>query len=163
MLCFSMPKKSSKAELKEKKARVEDALHATRAAIEEGIVPGGGVAFLRAIEAVKKARQKATGDRKLGFDIIINALRAPTRQLVTNTGLEGDVIIEGILEKKGNHGYDLRKGEFTDMVAAGIIDPAKVVRVALESAASVSGLLLTTEVLLTDLKDEENKIPNAVH
>jgi len=153
---------STEIEVKERKDLVDDAFHATKAAREEGIVPGGGVAFLRAIEAVKKARQKATGDRKLGFDIIINALRAPTRQLVINTGLEGDVIIEGILEKKGNQGYNLRTGEFTDMVAAGIIDPAKVVRVALESAASVSGLLLTTEVLLTDLKDEENKIPNAV-
>jgi chaperonin GroEL len=153
---------ATEIEVKERKDLVDDAFHATKAAREEGIVPGGGVAFLRAIDAVQKARQKATGDQKIGFDILIGALRAPTRQLVANAGGEGDVIVEGILERKGAQGYDVRKGEFTDMVAAGIIDAAKVVRVALESAASVAGLLLTTEVLLTDLKDEEKKIEHSV-
>jgi chaperonin GroEL len=154
---------STEIEVKERKDLVDDAFHATKAAREEGIVPGGGVAFLRAIDAVQKARQKATGDQQIGFDIVIGALRAPTRQLVANAGGEGDVIVEGILEKKGAQGYNVRTGEFTDMVAAGIIDAAKVVRVALESAASVSGLLLTTEVLLTDLKDEKKNIQHSVH
>lgn len=153
---------ATEIEVKERKDLVDDAFHATKAAAEEGIIPGGGVAFLRAIEAVKKSRDKATGDEKIGVDIIAEALRAPTRQICTNAGLEGDVIVEQILEKSGNEGYDARKGEFTDMVKSGIIDPAKVARVALESAASVSGIMLTTEVLVTDLKDKDKAVAQAV-
>ena len=153
---------ATEMEVKERKDLVDDAFHATRAAVEEGIVPGGGVALLRSIGAASKTRDKARGDEKLGVDIILAALRAPARQIVNNTGAEGDVIVEQILEKSGNFGYDARQGEFCDMIKSGIIDPAKVVRVALESAASVAGLLLTTEVLITELKDKDKAIEHAV-
>jgi chaperonin GroEL len=153
---------ATEIDVKERKDLVDDAFHATKAASEEGIVPGGGVALLRAIETVENARSKAKGDEKLGFDIVIKALRAPARQLAENGGHEGDVIVERILEKKGSWGFNARTGEMVDMVKAGIIDPTKVVRVALQSAASVAGLMLTTEVLLTDLKDEDKKIERSV-
>jgi chaperonin GroEL len=153
---------ATETEVKERKDLVDDAFHATKAAAEEGIVPGGGVAFLRAIPAVKKIRDIVTDDEVIGVDIILDALRAPTRQLVENSGRDGDVVVERILEKSGSFGFDVRRGEYVDMVKEGIIDPAKVSRVALESAASVGGLLLTTEVLLTDLKDEEKKIDRAI-
>jgi chaperonin GroEL len=153
---------ATEIEVKERKDLVDDAFHATRAAAEEGIVPGGGVAYLRAIPAVTKARDRARGDEKSGVDIILAALRAPAAQIADNAGCEGEVTVEQILEKNGNFGYDARKGEFVDMVKQGIIDPAKVSRVALENAASVAGLLLTTEVLVTDLKDEEKKIEHAI-
>ena len=153
---------ATEIEVKERKDLVDDAFHATKAAAEEGIVPGGGVAFLRAIPAVEKVRASAPGDEAIGVDIILEALRAPTRQLVENSGAEGEVVVERILEKAGGFGYDVRRGEFVDMLKEGIIDPAKVSRVALESAASVAGLLLTTEVLVTDLKDEEKRIDRSV-
>ena len=153
---------ATEIEVKERKDLVDDAFHATKAAAEEGIVPGGGVAFLRAIPAVEKVRDRARGDEKLGVSIVATALRAPARQIVCNGGSEGDVVVEQILEKTGPFGYDVRKNEFCDMLKAGIIDPAKVARVALESAASVAGLMLTTEVLVTDLKDEKDASPNAV-
>ncbi len=153
---------ATEIEVKERKDLVDDAFHATKAAAEEGIVPGGGVAFLRAIAAVTKVRVPADSDEKIGVNIIAEALRAPTRQLVNNSGRDGDVVVEQILSKTGNHGFDVRSGEFVDMLKAGIIDPAKVARVALEAAASVAGLILTTEVLVTDLKDEEKKIDHAV-
>jgi chaperonin GroEL len=153
---------ATEIEVKERKDLVDDAFHATKAAAEEGIVPGGGVVFVRAIPAVLKAADKLTGDARIGYDILARALRAPTRQLVENSGRDGEVVVEEILEKRGNNGYDVRSGEFVDMVQAGIIDPTKVARVALESAASVAGLLLTTEVLLTDLKDEKRKVAGAV-
>ena len=153
---------ATEIEVKERKDLVDDAFHATKAAAEEGIVPGGGVAFLRAIPAVAKARDKARGDEKIGVDIMLRALRTPTCQIATNSGREGEVIVEQILEKTGAYGFDARKGEFTDMVKAGIIDPAKVSRVALENAASIAGLLLTTEVLVTDLKDEDKELEHAV-
>jgi len=153
---------ATEIEVKERKDLVDDAFHATRAAAEEGIVPGGGVAFLRAIAAVQKVRSSAKGEEAIGVDIVAAALRAPARQIAANGGEEGDVIVEQILAKTGNLGYDVRKREFVDMVKAGIIDPAKVARVALESAASVAGLMLTTDVLLTDLKEEERKIEHAV-
>ncbi len=153
---------ATEIEVKERKDLVDDAFHATKAAAEEGIVPGGGVGFLRAISAATKARDKARGEEKTGVDVIIQALRAPTRQIVDNSGREGEVVVEQILEKSGSFGFDARKGDFCDMVKAGIIDPAKVLRVALESAASVAGLMLTTEVLVTELKDEDKKIENAV-
>ena len=148
---------------KERKDLVDDAFHATKAAKEEGLVAGGGVALLRSIPAVEKARANARGDEKMGFDILAKVLRAPARQICTNAGYEGDVIVEQTLEKTGRTGFDAAKGEFVEMFKAGIIDPAKVVRIALENAASVAGLLLTTEVMLTDLKDEKKPAAHAVH
>jgi chaperonin GroEL len=158
---------ATETEMKERKDLLEDALHATRAATEEGVVAGGGVVFLRAISEVKKARAtKAKGDEKIGFDIISNALKMPTRQIADNSGEQGDVIVEQLLEKlqkDENTGYDANTGQFVNMFKAGIIDPAKVARTALQSAASVAGLMLTTNVLVTDLKDkDEEPIPGAV-
>ncbi|HDZ20323.1 hypothetical protein LCGC14_0295630 [marine sediment metagenome] len=155
---------ATETEMKERKDLIDDAVHATRAASEEGVVPGGGVALLRAIDAVTAARGKARGDEKVGVDVVAKALSAPARQIAENTGDEGDVIVAQILEKKGAHGYDASKGEFTDMVAAGIIDPAKVTRTALQNAASVAGLLLTTDLMVTefDAKDDEAPVTGAV-
>ncbi len=151
---------ATETEMKERKDLLDDALHATRAATAEGVVAGGGVTFLRAIAEVEKARGKARGDEKIGFDIVIRALKAPTAQIVDNAGGEGDVIVAQLLEKleKEKHiGYNANTGEFVDMIKAGIIDPAKVARTALEMAASVAGLMLTTNVLITDLKDEDEE------
>jgi chaperonin GroEL len=148
--------------VKERKDLVDDALHATKAAAEEGIVPGGGVVFLRAIDAVTKTRANVRGDEKIGVEIVARALRCPTRQIVENRGGEGEVVVEQILEKTGAHGYDARSDDFVDMFQAGIVDPAKVARTALQSAASVAGIMLTTEVLVTDLKDEKKEIASAV-
>ncbi|MCH7924976.1 MAG: chaperonin GroEL, partial [Planctomycetes bacterium] len=153
---------ATEIEVKERKDLGDDAFNATKAAAEECVVPGGGVAFLRAIPAVKKVRDKARGDEKLGVDILAQALRAPARQIAENAGCEGDVIVEQILEKSGAFGFDVLREEFVDMVKSGIIDPAKVCRVALENAASVAGLMLTTEVLLTDVKDDAKEIKHAV-
>ena len=157
---------ATEVEMKERKDLLDDALHATRAATEEGIVAGGGMIFLRAIADVQKARAKAKGDEKLGFDIVTNALKAPTMQIVDNAGEQGDVVVAQLLEKiekNAKVGYDAATGEFVDMVKTGIVDPAKVARTALEMAASVSGLMLTTSVLITDLKDEEEEpIPGSV-
>ncbi len=140
--------------MKEKKARVEDALNATRAAVEEGIVPGGGVALLRAASAVDAL--KLEGDEKVGAHIVRRALEEPIRQIVENAGLEGSVIVEKVkAEKVVNRGFDAESLEFVDMIQAGIIDPTKVERVALENAASVASLLLTTEALITDLPEEK--------
>jgi len=148
--------------MKEAKFRVEDALHATRAAAEEGIVPGGGVAFLRAIAAVDAAKGKARGDEKVGFDIILSALRAPTRQIVENAGEDGSVVVDEILQKEGTFGYNAATGEYGDMVKMGIVDPAKVARSALQNAASVAGLLLTTDVLVTELKEDTEQVNGSV-
>ena len=157
---------ATEIEMKERKDLLEDALHATRAAIEEGVIAGGGVVFLRAINKVQKARAKARGDEKIGFDIVSNALKKPTMQIVDNSGDQGDVVVAQLLEKlekKGNIGYNANTGEFVDMFKAGIIDPAKVARTALETAASVAGLMLTTSVLVTELKDkDEEPIPGSV-
>ncbi|MFC1781213.1 chaperonin GroEL [Planctomycetota bacterium] len=153
----------TETEMKERKDLLEDALHATRAAAQEGVISGGGVIFLRAIGDVEKARAKAKGDEKIGFDIVISALKAPTMQIVNNCGEQGDVIVAQLLEKGKKIGYDANTGEFVDMFKAGIIDPTKVARIALEMAASVAGLMLTTNVLITELKDEdEDPIPGAV-
>ncbi len=151
---------ATETEMKERKDLLDDALHATRAATAEGVVAGGGVTFLRAINEVEKARGKARGDEKIGFDIVVRALKAPTAQIVDNAGGEGDVIVAQLLEKleKEKHiGYNANTGEFVDMIKAGIIDPAKVARTALEMAASVAGLMLTTNVLITELKDEDEE------
>jgi chaperonin GroEL len=141
---------------------VEDALHATRAAAEEGIVAGGGTAFLRAISAVQDAKSKAKGDEKVGFDIILSALRAPTRQIVENAGEDGSVVVDDVLQKEGAYGYNAATGEYGDMFKLGIVDPAKVTRSALQNAASVAGLLLTTDVLVTELKDEKEQVAGSV-
>jgi len=141
--------------MKEKKARVEDALNATRAAVEEGIVPGGGVALLRASKAID--RVKAEGDEKVGAMIVKRALEEPIRQIVENAGAEGSVIVEKVKsETAPNRGYDAETMEYVDMVQAGIIDPTKVERVALQNAASIASLLLTTEALITDIPEEKS-------
>jgi chaperonin GroEL len=147
----------TEAEMKQKKARVEDALHATRAAVEEGIVPGGGVALLRCREAVEKARSSAKGDEKIGIDIVLHSLEAPIRQIAENGGIDGAVVADEVADKDLNMGYDANKGEYVDMLKAGIIDPVKVVRVALTNAASIAGLMLTTEALVTNLDKDDAK------
>jgi chaperonin GroEL len=140
--------------MKEKKARVEDALNATRAAVEEGIVPGGGVALLRA--STKIDGLKLEGDEKVGAMIVRRALEEPIRQIVENAGLEGSVIVEKVkAEKVANRGFDAESLEYVDMLEAGIIDPTKVERVALQNAASVASLLLTTEALVSDLPEDK--------
>ncbi len=138
---------ATEAEMKQTKARMEDALHATRAAVEEGILPGGGVAYLRAIPAAEAV--KAKGDEQIGVDIIARALEAPIRQIAQNSGLDGAVVADEVKQKPTNQGYDARGGKYCDMVKEGIIDPTKVVRSALQNAASIAGLMLTTEVLVT--------------
>ncbi len=148
---------ATEAEMKQTKARVEDALHATRAAAEEGIVPGGGVALLRCREAVEKSRSAARGDEKVGVDIIYRVLSVPLEQIADNSGLDGPVAVEEVLQKSSNYGLDANSGQVVDMFKAGIIDPLKVVRTALENAASIAGLMLTTETVVTDLKDEDKK------
>jgi chaperonin GroEL len=149
---------ATETEMKERKDLIDDALHATKAAAEEGIVPGGGVAFLRAIEAVENAKRQAKGDEKIGFDIIAEALRSPCRQIADNAGEDGEVIVAEILENKNpSYGYNAASGEFGDMYKMGIIDPTKVARTALLNAASVSGLALTTDVLVTELKEKKGE------
>jgi chaperonin GroEL len=145
----------TEADMKQKKARVEDALHATRAAVEEGILPGGGVALLRSREALQKARSSAKGDERIGFDIVDRALSAPLRQIVDNCGVDGSVVADEVLNKPTNMGYDANTLTYVDMVKSGIIDPVKVVRTALSNAASIAGLLLTTEAMVTNLEDED--------
>jgi len=144
---------ATESEMKEKKARVEDALHATRAAIEEGIVPGGGVALLRAISALDKI--KLEGDELTGARIVQRALEAPVRQLCANAGLEGAIIVEELKKREANIGYDINVDDYVDMFKSGVIDPAKVTRTALQNAASIAGLLLTTEALICDAPEEE--------
>jgi chaperonin GroEL len=148
--------------MKERKARVDDALHATRAAAKEGYVPGGGVACLRAIPAVHDATKKAKGDEKIGYDIVAKALESPAWQIATNAGFDGDLVVEKIKEAKGGQGFNAGNGEYEDLVKSGIIDPALVVRTALQNAASVAGLMLTTDVVVTELKDDAEPIENAV-
>jgi len=144
---------STETEMKEKKARVEDALHATRAAVEEGIVPGGGVAFLRC--ASKLDDLKLEGDEKIGVNIIRRSLEEPIRQIVENAGMEGSVVVNKVKSEKQNVGYNAETDEYVDMVASGIIDPTKVSRTALENAAGIAGLLLMTEVLVSDIPEED--------
>ncbi len=147
----------TEADMKQKKARVEDALHATRAAVEEGILPGGGVALLRCTEAVSAARNSARGDEKIGVDIILKSLSAPLRQIAANGGIDGSVVADEVAQRPINVGYDANKCEYVDMYKAGIIDPVKVVRTALSNAASIAGLMLTTEVLVTTYDKEDKK------
>ena len=147
---------ATEIEMKEKKARVEDALHATRAAVEEGIVPGGGVALVRAIDAVAKTvKSIEQHDQKVGAEIVLKALETPLRQIVANAGLEGALIVDKVKASSTNEGFDAATETYTDMISAGIIDPTKVVRTALENAASVAGLLLTTEAGVHDAPEEK--------
>jgi chaperonin GroEL len=149
---------ATETEMKEKKARVEDALHATRAAVEEGIVPGGGVAFLRAQKALDSVKD-LEGDEKIGVQIVRRAIEEPTRQLADNAGKEGALVVEEVKKRKGNEGYDVAADEYTDLVKAGIVDPTKVTRSALQNAASIAGLLLTTEALVTEIPEKEKTPP----
>ncbi len=154
---------ATETEMKERKDLIDDALHATRAAAEEGIIPGGGVAFLRAIAAVESGKSKAKGDEKLGFDIVAAALRFPAQQIADNAGDDGEVVVDEILSNNNpNWGYNAATGEYVDMVKTGVIDPTKVARTALLNAASVSGLALTTDVLLTELKEKKGEEAEAV-
>ncbi len=146
----------TEVEMKQKKARVEDALHATRAAVEEGILPGGGVALLRCREDVEAVRSKAKGDEKIGVDIILTALSAPLRQIADNGGIDGSVVVDEVTQKSANVGYDAKVGDYGDMFEAGIIDPVKVVRTALANAASISALMLTTEALVTNFDEDDS-------
>jgi chaperonin GroEL len=149
---------STEVEMKEKKARVEDALHATRAAVEEGIVPGGGVAFIKAIPAVQAL--KLEGDEALGAAIVARALEAPTRAIAANAGKEGSIVVEKIKASTDkNFGFNAETEEYEDLIEGGVIDPAKVSRTALQNAASVSALLLTTECLVTEIKEEKEAAP----
>ena len=149
---------ATETEMKEKKARVEDALHATRAAVEEGIVAGGGVAYLRTQKVLDNIKD-LEADEKVGVAIVRRAIEEPTRQLADNAGKEGALVVEEVKKRKGNEGYDVAADEYTDLVKAGIVDPTKVARTALQNAASISGLLLTTEALVTEIPEKEKTPP----
>jgi chaperonin GroEL len=144
---------ATETEMKEKKARVEDALHATRAAVEEGIVPGGGVALIRAQKALDGL--KLEGDEAVGLAIIRRAVEAPLRTLADNAGQEGALIVQEVKARKGNEGYNVATDKYEDLVKAGVVDPTKVTRSALQNAASISGLLLTTEAIITEAPEKE--------
>jgi len=148
---------ATETEMKEKKARVEDALHATRAAVEEGIVAGGGVAFIRSQKALDNL--KLQGDEQTGLEIVRRAVEAPLRQLADNAGQEGALIVQEVKKRSGNEGYDVAANQYTDLLKAGIVDPTKVTRSALQNASSISGLLLTTEALVTELPEKEKPLP----
>src|SRR5690606_28095198 len=149
---------ATEAEMKQTKARMEDALHATRAAVEEGILPGGGVALLRCIDAVRAVKVK--GDEQIGVEIVARALQAPIRQIVENRGEDGAVVAAEVLEAGGNNGYNAATGEYGDMLKMGVLDPTKVVKSALTNAASIAGLMLTTSVLVTKVGEGDDKRPN---
>jgi len=149
---------ATETEMKEKKARVEDALHATRAAVEEGIVAGGGVALIRCLPAIETVKP-ANDDERIGVDIVKRAIESPTRALASNAGVEGSVVVEEVKKRKGNEGYNVTSGEYEDLVKAGIVDPKKVTRTALQNAASIAGLLLTTECLIADVPEKEKSAP----
>jgi chaperonin GroEL len=148
---------ATEVEMKEKKARVEDALNATRAAVEEGIVAGGGVAYLRTLEALKKL--KLEKDEKTGADIIRRALEEPIRQIAVNAGAEGSIVVQKVLEKAGNFGFNAETEEYEDLMEAGIIDPTKVTRIALQNASSIAALMVTTEALVTEIPEKKEKMP----
>ena len=149
---------ASEVEMKEKKDRFDDALHATRAAIEEGIIPGGGVAYIRAIESLSSLKAE-NDDEKFGIEIVLRALEEPLRQIVENAGLEGSVVVNKVKEGSGFFGYNARTEQYEDLMLAGVIDPTKVARVALENAASIAGMLLTTECVLAEIKEETPAMP----
>lgn len=149
---------ASEVEMKEKKDRFDDALHATRAAIEEGIIPGGGVAYIRSISSLKGLKGE-NEDQKIGIDIVRRALEEPLRQITENAGKEGSVVVNAVLKGKGDYGYNARTDQYVNMIEAGVIDPTKVSRVALENAASIAGMLLTTECVLAEIKEETPAAP----
>jgi chaperonin GroEL len=151
---------ATEVEMKEKKDRVDDALHATRAAIEEGIVPGGGVAYIRAIEALNKLKGE-TDDEQTGIEIIKRALEEPLRQIVANAGLEGSVIVNKVKEGKDDYGFNAQTEQFENLFKSGVIDPTKVARIALENAASVASIFLTTECAISEIKEEKPAMPPA--
>jgi len=153
---------ATETEMKEKKARVEDALHATRAAVEEGIVAGGGVALLRCLPAIE-ALKLEEADEQIGVDIVKRAVEAPLRMLASNAGVEGSLIVQEVKKRKGNDGYNVATGEYGDLVKAGVVDPKKVTRSALQNASSIAGLLLTTECLVTELPEKEKPAPAGGH
>lgn len=148
---------ATEAEMKELKARVEDALHATRAAAAEGIVPGGGVALLRTIPAVEKVRDSLEGDERIGAGIVLRALEEPIRHIAANSGYDGGVVADEVKARGGSIGFNANTGEYVDLYEAGIIDPTKVTRSALQNAASIAALMLTTEVMITSIKEDEEK------
>jgi chaperonin GroEL len=148
---------ATETEMKEKKARVEDALHATRAAVEEGIVPGGGVALLRCLPAIEAL--KLEGDEQIGVDIVKRAIESPLRCLAQNAGVEGSIVVQEVKKRKGNEGYNVATNEYEDLVKAGVVDPKKVTRSALQNASSIAGLLLTTECLITELPEKDKPAP----
>jgi chaperonin GroEL len=152
---------ATEVEMKEKKDRVDDALHATRAAVEEGIVPGGGVAYVRSIEVLEKLKG-ANEDENTGISIIKRALEEPLRQIVENSGIEGSIVVQKVREGKDDFGYNARTDEYENLFKAGVIDPTKVARVALENAASIAGMLLTTECVLADIKEEKPAMPGGM-
>jgi chaperonin GroEL len=153
---------ATETEMKEKKARVEDALHATRAAVEEGIVPGGGVALLRCLSAIDTVKPD-NEDERIGVDIIKRAVEYPTKHLAMNGGYEGSVVVQEVKKRKGNEGFNAATGEYEDLVKAGVVDPKKVTRTALQNAASIAGLLLTTECLITEVPEKEKPAPGGGH
>ena len=159
---------TTEAEMKQTKGRVEDALHATRAAVADGIVPGGGTALLRSIASAEKTADSLKGDEKLGAQIIARALEKPVRTIAENSGVDGAVVVEEILSRDGKAnsaiGYNANTGEYVDMFKAGIIDPTRVTRSALQNAASIAGLMLTTEVMITKVDDENpaSKVAGAI-
>jgi chaperonin GroEL len=148
---------ATEIEMKEKKARVEDAMNATRAAVEEGIVPGGGVALVRCMDALNKA--KVTGEEKDGIRILQHAMAEPLRQIAMNAGFNGDVVLNKVLEGKGDYGFNADTGQYENLMKSGVIDPTKVVRFALQNAASVSGLMLTTEAMITEKPVKKKAMP----
>ncbi|MCK5656661.1 MAG: chaperonin GroEL, partial [Deltaproteobacteria bacterium] len=148
---------ATETEMKERKARVEDALNATRAAVEEGIVPGGGVALLRCVSALEK--MKLEGEEQLGVNVLKRALEEPIRQIANNAGHEGSVVVERVKNEKGAHGFNAETEKYEDLTKAGVIDPTKVVRFALQNAASVASLLLTTEATVAEKPEEKEMMP----
>jgi len=149
---------ASEVEMKEKKDRFDDALHATRAAVEEGIIAGGGVAYIRAVGSLNTLKAE-NDDEKFGIEIVRRALEEPLRQIVENAGLEGSVVVNKVKEGKGFFGFNARTEVYEDLMEAGVIDPTKVARVALENAASIAGMLLTTECVLAEIKEETPAMP----
>ncbi|MCK4847124.1 MAG: chaperonin GroEL, partial [Deltaproteobacteria bacterium] len=145
---------ATEIEMKEKKDRVEDALHATRAAVEEGVVPGGGVTYLRMVDAVSKLKLK--GDQQFGINIVKRALEEPIRQIVSNAGGEGSIVVDKVRSNSGGYGYNAATDKYEDLVKAGVIDPSKVSRIALQNASSIAGLMLTTEAMIADKPKEDD-------
>ncbi len=152
---------ATESEMKEKKARVEDALHATRAAVEEGIVPGGGVALIRTAKAIDNLQ--LDGDEKIGSQIVRRAIESPLKQLCANAGVDGGIVVQTVLNSKGANGYNVATGEYQDLVKAGVVDPTKVTRTALQNAASIAGLLLTTECMITEIPEKKEAAPAHPH